>query len=60
MVPVETNLWQHLRKAVKLLKKPNQPIPYVLEGELKTGILLRHNVHLARKGEIIPGDLIHE
>jgi LEA14-like dessication related protein len=60
VVPVETNLWQHLRKAVKLLKKPDQPIPYVLEGELKTGILLRHNVHLSRKGEIIPGDLIHE
>ncbi|MCU1750478.1 LEA type 2 family protein [Pseudomonas sp. 6D_7.1_Bac1] len=59
-VPIRTNLWQHLREVVKLLKKPDQPIPYYLEGTLETGIFIGNDVHLAHYGEIIPGDLIPE
>ncbi|MNF50531.1 Late embryogenesis abundant protein [compost metagenome] len=59
-VPIRTNLWQHLREVVKLLKKPDQPIPYRLEGELKTGLFIGNDVHLSRYGEIIPGDFIPE
>ncbi|ROM99208.1 LEA type 2 family protein [Pseudomonas brassicacearum] len=59
-VPIRTNLWQHLREVVKMLKKRDQPIPYHLEGELKTGIFIGNDVHLARYGEIIPGDFIPE
>jgi LEA14-like dessication related protein len=60
VVPVRTNLWQHLKYIAKLLKKPDQAIPYRLEGKLKTGFLFRHNVRIGRNGEIIPGDLIPE
>ncbi|MNW10568.1 hypothetical protein D3C71_2078130 [compost metagenome] len=59
-MPIRTNLWQHLREVVKLLKKPDQPIPYRLEGELKTGLFIGNDVHLSRYGEIIPGDFIPE
>ena len=59
-VPIRTNLWQHLREVVKLLKKPEQPIPYRLEGTLQTGLLFGKDVHLSRYGEIIPGDFIPE
>jgi LEA14-like dessication related protein len=60
VVPVRTNLWQHLRDIAKWLKKPDQPIHYRLEGKLKTGILFGHSVRISREGEIIPGDLIPE
>ncbi|MHC8310685.1 LEA/WHy family protein [Pseudomonas sp. GT1P32] len=59
-VPIRTNLWPKVRELVKLLKKPEQPIPYRLEGELETGVFIAHYVHLARKGVIIPADLIPE
>ena len=59
-VPIRTNLWQHLREVVKLLKKPEQPIPYRLEGVLQTGLFFGKDVHLSRYGEIIPGDFIPE
>lgn len=59
-IPVRTNLWEHLRELAKLLKHPDRAIPYRLEGRLKTGLLLRHNLHLDRSGEIIPGDFIPE
>ncbi|EJM79799.1 MULTISPECIES: LEA type 2 family protein [unclassified Pseudomonas] len=59
-VPIRTNLWPKVRDLVKLLKKPEQPIPYRLEGELETGVFIAHYVHLARKGVIIPADLIPE
>ncbi|MGE8096975.1 LEA type 2 family protein [Pseudomonas fluorescens] len=59
-VPIRTNLWQHLREVVKMLKKPDQPIPYRLEGTLQTGIFIGNDVHLANNGEIIPGDFIPE
>ncbi len=60
VVPIRTNLWQHLKYISKLLKKPDQAIPYRLEGKLKTGFLFRHNVRIGRNGEIIPSDLIPE
>ncbi|BBP79050.1 hypothetical protein PHLH7_51540 [Pseudomonas sp. Ost2] len=60
VVPIRTNLWQHMKPLAKRLEKPDQPIPYRLEGELKTGLFIGYDVHLERKGEIIPGDLISE
>ncbi|MCX7080012.1 MAG: LEA type 2 family protein, partial [Pseudomonas sp.] len=45
-VPIRTNLWPKVRDLVKLLKKPDQPIPYRLEGELETGLFIAHYVHL--------------
>lgn len=60
VVPVRTNLWMHLKYIAKLLKKPDQPIQYRLEGKLKTGFLFRHNVRIGRNGEIIAADLIPE
>lgn len=59
-VPIRTNLWPKARELVKLLKKPDQPIPYRLEGELETGLFIAHYVHLARNGVIIAADLIPE
>ncbi|WP_347904480.1 LEA type 2 family protein [Pseudomonas purpurea] len=59
-VPIRTNLWPQVRDLVKLLKKPDQTIPYRLEGELETGLFIAHYVHLARNGVIIPADLIPE
>ncbi|MDE1165899.1 MAG: LEA type 2 family protein [Pseudomonas sp.] len=59
-VPIRTNLWQHLRDVVKLLRHPDRPIPYRLEGELSTGLFFGHTQQLSRSGEIIPGDLIPE
>ena len=59
-VPIRTNLWPKVRDVVKLLKKPDQPIPYRLEGEMETGLFIAHYVHLARNGVIIPADLIPE
>ena len=59
-VPIRTNLWPKVRDLVKMLKKTDQPIPYRLEGELKTGFFIPHDVHLARNGVIIPADLIPE
>jgi len=59
-VPVRTNLWRHVRQVVKMLEKPDQPIRYSLEGEVKTGMLFGRSVHMRRNGEIIPGDFIPE
>ncbi|MCY1268774.1 Late embryogenesis abundant protein [compost metagenome] len=59
-VPVTTNLWRHMKYIVKLLEKPDQPIRYRLDGEVKTGLLFGRSVHIARNGEIIPGDYIPE
>ncbi|MDO8404181.1 MAG: LEA type 2 family protein [Pseudomonas sp.] len=59
-VPIRTNLWPKVRDLVKMLKKPDQPIPYRLEGEMETGLFIAHYVHLARNGVIIPADLIPE
>ena len=59
-VPVRTNLWRQLKPIAKLLKRPDQAIHYRLEGELSTGLFFAHDLHLLRKGEIIPADLIPE
>ena len=59
-VPIRTNLWPKVRDLMKMLKKPDQPIPYRLEGELKTGLIIPHDVHLERNGVIIAADLIQE
>ncbi|AHL76093.1 hypothetical protein CH92_13705 [Stutzerimonas stutzeri] len=59
-VPVYTNLWRHMKYIVRLLEKPDRPIAYRLEGELKTGLMLGRRVHIATNGEIIPGNFIPE
>ena len=59
-VPVRTNLWRHVRQIVKALEKPDVPIRYRLQGEVKTGMLFGRRVHVSRNGEIIPGDFIPE
>ncbi|WP_213879999.1 LEA type 2 family protein [Pseudomonas sp. dw_358] len=59
-VPVRTNLWEHLRGLVKLMRHPDRPVPYRLEGELQTGFLYAHTLQLARSGEIIPANFIAE
>lgn len=59
-VPVRTNLWRHLKKVVRLLEKPEQPIRYQLRATIKTGWLFGRKVHLKRDGEIIPGDYLPE
>jgi len=51
-VAVRTNLWQHLKYIAELMKHPDQPVYYRLEGKLKTGFLFGHSVRLARNGEI--------
>ena len=59
-VSVRTNLWPQVRPLVKLLETPDRPIPYRFEGTLETGLFYGYDVHLTRKGEIIPGDFIPE
>ncbi|MNE85211.1 Late embryogenesis abundant protein [compost metagenome] len=59
-VPVRTNLWRHMKYIVKLLEKPDEPIKYRLQGEVKTGFFFGKSVHLSRNGEIIPGSYIPE
>jgi len=60
VVPVRTNLWQHMRPLIKLLESPDEPIPYRLDGTLQTGLFFGYDVHVVRKGEIMPGDFIPE
>ena len=59
-VPVHTNLWRHMKYIVRLLEKPDRPIAYRLDGELKTGLMLGRGVHISTNGEIIPGNFIPE
>ncbi|KAF1054097.1 MAG: hypothetical protein GAK43_01084 [Stenotrophomonas maltophilia] len=59
-VPVNTNLWRHMKYIVKLLQDPDQSIHYTLQGEVKTGLLFGQSVQIARSGEIIPGNFIPE
>ena len=59
-VPVNTNLWRHLKDIVKLLKKPDNPIRYRLDGELTIGLMFRHSVNVSRSGVIVPGAFIPE
>lgn len=55
-ITARTNLWQHLKPLVKLLKS-NQVLHYRLQGELETGLIIHQDLHLRRSGEIMPGDL---
>lgn len=55
-ITARTNLWQHLKPLAKLLKK-GEPLPYRLQAELNSGLLIHRSLHLSRSGEIIPGDL---
>lgn len=55
-----TNLWRHARQVVAILKKPDQPIRYALEGELKTGLMFNKNVKVRRQGSITPGDYLND
>ncbi|MCW3148928.1 LEA type 2 family protein [Stutzerimonas stutzeri] len=59
-VPVHTNLWKHMKYIVRLLEKPDRPIRYRLDGEIKIGMMLGRRVHVASNGEIIPGNFIPE
>ena len=59
-VSVRTNLWPQIRDVVQMLKNPNKPVPYRLEGELKTGLFIGYDVQVNHNGEIIPGDFIPE
>ena len=60
VVPVRTNLWPQVRPLIKLLESPDQPVPYLLDGTLETGLFFGYDVHVVRKGEIMPGDFIPE
>lgn len=59
-VPVNTNLWRHMKYIVKLLEKPDKPIQYRLEGEVKTGLMFGRRIKLVRVGQIVPGEYIPE
>lgn len=59
-VPVHTNLWRHMKYMVRLLERPERPIRYRLDGELKTGLMFGRRVQIAREGEIIPVDYLPE
>ncbi|MFO2463881.1 LEA type 2 family protein [Pseudomonas sp. 15FMM2] len=59
-ISVRTNLWPQVRQIAELLKNPERPIPYRLDGELKTGLFIGNDVQVMRSGEIIPGDFIPE
>lgn len=59
-VPVYTNLWRHMKYIVRLLEKPDRPIAYRLDGELKIGLVMGRKVHISANGEIIPGTFIPE
>lgn len=59
-VPVNTNLWRHMKYIVRLLEKPDRPIAYQLDGELQIGMISKRKVHVSSRGEIIPGAFIPE
>jgi LEA14-like dessication related protein len=59
-VPVRTNLWRNLKQFLKMLKNPNDPIRYRLEGQVEAGSWFTRSVHLSRTGEIVPGNFIPE
>ncbi|WP_194789312.1 LEA type 2 family protein [Pseudomonas sp. UFMG81] len=58
-ITARTNLWQHLKPLAKLLKS-KQPLPYRLQGDLATGLIIPRDLHLSRSGEIMPGDFLPE
>jgi LEA14-like dessication related protein len=60
-IPANTNLWRHLKKVVRMLEDPDQPIAYHFEGQVRVGgRFLGHSVQLSRSGSIIPGKYLQE
>ncbi|GAB7533223.1 LEA type 2 family protein [Pseudomonas sp. 3A(2025)] len=57
VVPVRTNLWRYAKPLAERLKHRDQPIPYRLEGKLKTGLLFRDSVRIGLEGEIMPASM---
>ena len=47
-------------KMVRLFEKPDQPIRYQLQAQIRTGLLFGREVQVSRDGEIIPGNYIPE
>jgi LEA14-like dessication related protein len=60
VIEVRTNLWEHLKPLAKLLRHPDRPLQYRLEGELRTGLLFGHNLSLRRTGELTPAGMLPE
>lgn len=51
-IPVQTNLWRHLKQVARLLKK-EKPLHYELDGELKSGVVFdRRRVPIVSNGEL--------
>lgn len=59
-VPVHTNIWRHIRTIVRLLEKPDQSISYILQAEVKTGLLFKKKVKVMRNGSINPGEFLKD
>lgn len=59
-VPVQTNLWRHMKDIAKLLRKSDAPVRYRLTGELLVGLMFGHNVNVSREGVFVPGAFIPE
>lgn len=59
-VPVRTNLWRYAKPIAERLRQRDRPIPYRLEGRLKTGLLFRDSVRIGINGEIMGADSIME
>lgn len=59
-LPVYTNIWRHIRSLVRILEKPDQPISYALQVQVKTGLLFSKKVNVSRRGSLIPGKLLED
>ncbi|MCJ8170120.1 LEA type 2 family protein [Atopomonas sediminilitoris] len=57
-LPVRTNLWRHIKRIVKMLEKPDNPVPYRLRGEVKTGMLFGQTLTVDRSGHLLPNQFI--
>lgn len=54
-----TNLWRHIKNISSLLKRPDQPVRYALEAELKTGLLFNKKIPVRHQGSFTPGDYLN-
>ena len=57
-VKARTNLWRHMKPLVKLLKKSEDPIPYQVSGEVRTGRLFGRKLPFFHIGELSNGDML--
>ena len=55
-ITARTNLWKQLRPLARLLKR-HEALPYQMEVDVASGLFFWHDLHLSRRGEIMPGDL---